>query len=401
MSNDLSPKKHKFTKKKLFLILDVIFLLLIIIGIIIFFTFYVQDSPKTKPTISKKKEKEPIPEPEVIKKLTIFNEDSNQRPIAVMIDNNIGDGLHAGLQESYLNYEIIVEGGLTRIMALYKDKNVSLIGPVRSSRHYFLDYALESDAIYAHFGWSPYAQNDISALGVNNLNGLYDDAFWRDYNIAAPHNVFTSVEKIYSYAALKNYSQETTNWHLLNYSTDEINLNPQIENNTSNENQTTESNSTKKSTNKSSKTKETPEPTPSPTATPDPNLLIANNINFSYSNYEYRTYTYDANRKVYLRFRNNSPHLDKTTLQQLNYKNILIIRVNNKTLDREGRQDLDTVGTGEGYFITNGYALPITWTKSLRSAKTIYRYLDGKDVILNDGNTFINIIPLTRELTIT
>ena len=68
--------------------------------------------------------------------LSLIHIYSNQRPIAVMIDNNIGNGRHAGLQESYLNYEIIVEGGLTRIMAVFKDKDVSLIGPVRSSRHY-------------------------------------------------------------------------------------------------------------------------------------------------------------------------------------------------------------------------------------------------------------------------
>ena len=93
---------------------------------------------------------------------------------------------HSGLQDSYLNYEIIVEGGLTRIMAIYKDKDLAQIGPVRSSRHYFLDYALESDCIYTHFGWSAYAENDIRTLGVNNINGLYDSyPFWRSTHLYA------------------------------------------------------------------------------------------------------------------------------------------------------------------------------------------------------------------------
>ena len=39
--------------------------------------------------------------------------------------------------------------------ALFKSENVDVVGPVRSARHYFLDYALENDAIYVHFGWSP------------------------------------------------------------------------------------------------------------------------------------------------------------------------------------------------------------------------------------------------------
>ena len=80
------------------------------------------------------------------------------RPIAVMIDNHKGAMPQAGLNDAYMVYEIIVEGGETRLMALFKGANLDKIGPVRSSRHYFLDYALENDAIYVHFGWSPQAQ---------------------------------------------------------------------------------------------------------------------------------------------------------------------------------------------------------------------------------------------------
>ena len=130
-------------------------------------------------------------------KLNVYDVNSNKRPIAVMIDNNVENDEQVGLQDAYLTYEIIVEGGLTRIMAIYKDVDTSVIGPVRSSRHYFLDYALENDAIYAHYGWSTYAENDIEALSVNNINGLYDDAFYRDSSIAAPHNVFTSIDNLY------------------------------------------------------------------------------------------------------------------------------------------------------------------------------------------------------------
>ena len=96
---------------------------------------------------------------------------------------------HAGLQDAYLTYEIIVEGGLTRIMAIFKDQDTELIGPVRSARHYFLDYALENDAIYGHYGWSEFAKNDIDLLGVNNLNGITNaqSTYWRDRSVAAPH----------------------------------------------------------------------------------------------------------------------------------------------------------------------------------------------------------------------
>ena len=151
-------KKSSNKRKKLILVSTILFIFL---ATSIPMYFYLNSNTQT-PVVK-------IPE-EKTKKLTIFDENSNERPIAIMIDNNVGNNNHIGLQESYLNYEIIVEGGLTRIMAIFKDKNVSTIGPVRSSRHYFLDYALENDAIYTHYGWSTYAQSDISALKINNIN---------------------------------------------------------------------------------------------------------------------------------------------------------------------------------------------------------------------------------------
>ena len=366
----MDKKKKKLTKKNI--IVGVIFLI-IILGILgyIYITYLNKEEPK------KNEKKDPEIEE---KELTIVDENSNQRPIAVMIDNNIGNGRHAGLQESYINYEIIVEGGLTRIMAVFKDKDVSLIGPVRSSRHYFLDYALESDAIYAHYGWSTYAQNDIRTLGVNNINGLYDDApFWRDKSIAAPHNVFTSTEKLYAYAKQKNYNTTTTNWKLLNYTTDEVNLNEPIST-------TTQVNTETGEKEKVPVTRE--------------GLLTANSVVIPYSYYQTRSYTYDAERKVYLRYMNDTPHIDKVSGQQLYYKNVIIQQVTNSQLDSEGRQDLDTTGSVKGYYITNGYAVPIYWTKSSRSAKTIYKYSDGSKVEINDGNTFVQVMPTSFTPTI-
>lgn len=363
--------KGKRIQNKKNIIIGIIFLIIIagILGYI--YLIYSQKEPPKK-----KKPKNTVEE----KKLTIVDEDSNAKPIAVMIDNNIGNGRHAGLQDSYINYEIIVEGGLTRIMAVFKDKDVDLIGPVRSSRHYFLDYALESDAIYAHYGWSTYAQNDIKALGVNNINGLYDEApYWRDNTIAAPHNVFTSTDDLYSYATQKNYDTTTDNWQLLNYTTDTVNLNDPV--------------STAIQTNP-----ETGEEEEVPVTREG--LLTANSVIIPYSYYETRSYTYDAERKVYLRYMNDEPHMDKVTGEQLHYKNIIIEQVTNYQLDNDGRQDLNTVGNGQGYYITNGYAVPIYWTKSGRSAKTIYTYSDGSEVEINDGNAFIQIMPTTYTPTI-
>ena len=369
----MSKVKNKQKRKKAIIIIAIV-TTIILIGLAIYFLFFTKDNLTPVKVKKEKKEK-----PEVIKKLTVYNEDSNARPIAIMIDNNIGNSSHSGLQESYLNYEIIVEGGLTRIMAIFKDKDISQIGPVRSSRHYFLDYALESDCIYTHYGWSTYAENDIKRLGVNNINGLYDSfPFWRATHLYSPHNVFTSTAKIYEYATQKRYQTTSTNWKLLNYSPDEINLSDPIRYDMIENSET-------------GKKEKVP--------VQNPELIAANSIVIPYS-YQYRSYTYDSTSKVYLRFMNDQPHIDADTKAQLHYKNIIIEYVTNRQLDSYGRQDLDTVGTGSGYYITNGYALPITWTKDSRNTKTHYTYSDGKEIILNDGNTFIQIVPTSKQVTI-
>ena len=155
---------------------------------------------------------------------SIFSGD--ERPIAVMIDNHKGAWPQAGLNEAYSVYEIIVEGGETRLMALFKGVDLDEIGPVRSSRHYFLDYALENDAIYAHYGWSPKAKTDISKLDVDNINGITESSssFWRTKSKAAPHNVFTSTKKIKEIAENKGYSLTSDEESVLNYTFDEVNL---------------------------------------------------------------------------------------------------------------------------------------------------------------------------------
>ena len=72
--------------------------------------------------------------------------------------------------------------------------------------------------------------------------------------------------------------------------------------------------------------------------------------------------------------------------------------VENTSMDSEDRQDLKTVGTGTGYYITNGYALPINWSKASRTSKTKYILDDGVELKINDGNTFVQILPLSTNV---
>lgn len=311
----------------------------------------------------KKEEKNEKDDVKQEKKLQIINLESNSRPYAVMI-NNISKvwGYQSGLQDAYLVYEIIVEGGYTRLMAIFKDVNLDRIGSVRSSRHYFLDYALENDAIYVHFGWSPQAENDISKLNVNNINFMSYDGYTRDrsLNLASEHTAFTTTNSILEGADYYHYRKTSNEKPLLNYSVDEVDLSTKDES------------------------------------------IIANRVFIKFSNSRNTSFEYDEVNKLYKRFQNDVAQVDYINKEQYTVKNIITYQVSNNTItgDDKGRQDITNVGSGEGYYITNGYAIPITWEKSSRNSKTIYKYKNGSEINVNDGNTHIEIQPTNQELII-
>ena len=162
-------KKEKAKGTKIFII---VLVLLIIIAGVLFAMKIMGENKNTELTnangeqVNDKNEEVKVATPKTLA--------GKERPIAVMIDNHIDAMPQAGLLEADIVYEIIVEGGETRLMLVLQGKDLEKVGPIRSARHYFLDYALENDAIYVHYGWSPQAESDISTLGVNNINGIYE-----------------------------------------------------------------------------------------------------------------------------------------------------------------------------------------------------------------------------------
>ena len=352
-------KRKRLNKKGKILIFV---FLLVIVGIVAILLFSKNNSKKEDKTIDSNGEtEEKVKEPE--EKLEILDLESNSRPYAIMI-NNISTvwGYQCGLQDAYIVYEIIVEGGYTRLMAVFKDKNLDRLGSVRSSRHYFLDYALENDAIYVHFGWSPQAESDMKKLGVNNVNFMSFAGYKRDYSLglASEHTAFTTTEDIKRGAEYYGYRTTSDEKPLLNYSVKPIDI-----------------------------------------ASID-GAVTATNININYSPARSTSFEYDSENKVYKRFQNGLIHKDYVTGNQYTAKNIITYQVSNHTIsgDNKGRQTLENIGHGDGWYITEGYAVPITWEKESRASKTIYKYLDGTELKVNDGNTFIQIQPTGRDLTI-
>ena len=186
-------KKLNFKKnKKKILIIIIIVIVLIIAGCIAVNYQFI-----TKDTSKKESNKTEVTELNTPKELQIVNSLSTSRPFAIMI-NNASDArkVQSGLQDAFIIYEIIVEGGITRYLALFMDQETARIGSIRSARHYFLDYALENDAIYVHHGQSPQAKNDFSNLGIDRIEVNEKTTGWRDktLNVSYEHTLFTSIE---------------------------------------------------------------------------------------------------------------------------------------------------------------------------------------------------------------
>lgn len=335
--------------------LIVILVILIIIAGVVLAYKITQDKKQTEPV---SEDNNLIVAPVEEKKVQIYQ--GNDRPIAVMIDNHNLAWPQGGLNEAYMVYEIIAEGGETRLMALFKGANVEKIGPVRSARHYFLDYAMENDAIYAHFGESPQAKSDMSKFLIHDIDGIEEDGttFWRVKDKSAPHNAATSTEKLLQSAKNKNYRTTSTKESVLNYVTDEVNLE---------------------------------------------NGQGAISVTIPHSTLQVVKYVYDEENKVYERYARNKAQKDWTSGEPVTTKNIIITFCDNYTLtdkENKGRQGLKNIGTFDGYYITNGKAIKIKCIKDDRDEQTRYEDLEGNEIKVNDGNTFVQICPIAAKVII-
>ena len=337
------------------ILIAILVVLIIVAGVVLAYKI-TQDKNNTE-TISGDENNEAVAIEEE-KTVQIFS--GNDRPFAVMIDNHEDAWPQAGLNEAYMVYEIIVEGGETRLMALFKGADLEKIGPVRSARHYFIDYAMENDAIYVHFGQSPQAQSDIKKFSINDINGISEDGttFWRVKDKYAPHNAVTSTEKLLESAKSKNYRTTSTEQSVLNYVVNEVNLE---------------------------------------------DGQVADTITIPHSDLQTVTYEYDEENKVYVRYARGEEQTDWDTDESITTKNIIITFCDNYTLsdsENKGRQGLKNIGTFDGYYITNGKAIKIQCIKNARDEKTIYQDMSGNPIQVNDGNTFVNICPTDADVEI-
>ncbi|MDD5289651.1 MAG: DUF3048 domain-containing protein [Patescibacteria group bacterium] len=281
-------------------------------------------------------------------------------PVAVMIDNHPDSWPQFGLSRAQIVYNTLVEGGQTRLMAVYAGGLAERIGPIRSARPYYLGWAKELDAFYGHSGGSPEAINIIKKNNVKNLEEatsfgpLY---FWRDKKFAGPHNLFTST---------KNLEQASVDFNLATTT-------PIIESWQFSENSFT-----------------------SATETTTRVAITYSTLGIFDVSYKYSTSTNN-----YLRFQNSAPFIDALDNKQIEIKNLIIQFVPAEIhLDAEDRLRLNTLGTGSAFILFNGQIIRGTWRKIDFNSRTKFFDAAGGEIIFPPGNIWVEVVPGSREVMV-
>lgn len=281
----------------------------------------------------------------------------DKRPVAIMFDNHRSARWQAGLSEAEIVYEVLVEGRITRYMGIFLINDPEVIGPVRSARPYYLSALLEYDPIYVHCGGSPDAIDQIDKLGIDNISCMSAAGyvFYRNNEVGkeAPHDLYTSMESIRKFQKEKQYSLES------DY--EPFSFNKESE---------------------------------------DIDGEIAEEVMIDYGLNNITEYKYDEELNLYLRYKDGEAHLDENDNTNITATNIIIQEANTKVIDDSKRLQIDTVGKGEGYYITKGKHINITWEKDSRESKTKYYDESGEEIVLNPGVTWIQITPINPEIKI-
>lgn len=317
-------------------------------------------------------EPEPEPEPVLPYVNPLTGEGSavdlaNARPVAIML-NNLKKALpQLGVSQADLIYELPAEGGITRMMAVFQSvEGVGDLGSVRSARDYYVSLARGHDAVFLHAGGSPHAYSAIKNMGVTALdcvNGPYEGTlFWRDKTrkkqMGLEHSVLTSGQTIQE--LLPTYGKRLEHKDGFSYP---ISFLPEGE-----------------------------------TASGEP----AETVSVRFSDYKTGVFTYDAQTGRYRVSEYGGAYIDGNTGEQVQVKNVLILRTDVSAIkgDDKGRQSVRTTGTGSGQLFCDGRVQEITWSRSGDSSPMTYLDAAGNPLRLGVGPSYINIVGRSAAVTV-
>jgi hypothetical protein len=277
------------------------------------------------------------------------------RPVAVMVENHVLARPQSGLQDAEVLYEAMAEGGITRFMAVYLANQPAKVGPVRSARLHYIDWASEYDAGYAHWGGSAEALSSLSGHSrPRNLDEfLYAAAFWRDTNSgkALEHTGYTAVPKLRQVLTDHGWEQATTfaSWKFKDDA-----------------------------------------------ATADRPTTQKVQINFFGTAGYAAEFDYQPATNDYTRMTGGLSHVDATSGQQLIAKTIVLMfqPVTNYT-DTNGHAavNVNPIGTGKAVVIEDGASTVGSWSKADINARTMFTDANGAPMALDRGKIWIVSVP--------
>ncbi len=288
-------------------------------------------------------------------------------PIAVMIDNTPNSVPHFGIGAADLVYEAFVEGGITRLMAVFWRSEADLLMPVRSARTPFVIWVDELGALYAHAGAAT-TTNDANAYGqiidwgIRDLDAFKpgsNSAYHRDTSRYAPYNLATSTTRLRAAAAALGFAGPPTveSWKFRQ------------------PDDTTERG------------------------------VPARGIQVDFSGRQYAwqliQWKWDETRRAYGRFQFGGPYVDGATGEQVFFTTVIVMRVNGAVVDASGHVLLEQFGEGPATVFTGGRAIEGTWRKADRKARTRFYDASGNEIAFERGPIFIEVIGQQSEFTFT
>lgn len=303
--------------------------------------------------------------------------DINRPALAIKIDNHPLARPQSGLETADIVYEELVEGGLTRFMGIFHCGDAADLGPTRSARAVDPDIMTQyAPVLFAYSGASP---NNLAKVartaGIINLqHGANGPAYSRRSGRPAPHNLYTSTDRIRSRPAAQGVVGPPKTGLLFN---------PKL-------------------------VPVPPAPPPAPPVAASPGAPVppppapvgpppGNKISFSYSGAVGVTYTYDPASNKYLRSQGGSPH-NAASGARFGGTNIVVMKV---PVNRGGSSpEISVAGSGEAIVLRNGQAIHGKWVRITLADQTSLQDDAGQPIELAAGNTWINLLPSDRPFTV-
>lgn len=279
----------------------------------------------------------------------------NTRPVVgVMIENSTDARPQSGLDSAGVVFEAVAEGGITRFLTLFQDKNPAYLGPVRSVRPYYIQWAMGFDAGIAHVGGSPEALQDLKDWKAKDLDQFTNGAYFHRITArVAPHNVYTSMDQLFDLSNKKGYSTSTFTGF--------------------------------------------PRKTPKVSATP-----TAKTIDLTISSSAFNVhYDFEAATNTYLRSEGGAPHIviDEAGAATQLHPNVVVALVMSQGIESDGiHTTYASIGSGQAYVFQDGTVTAATWKKNSQSDQLSLVDSAGAPVKLNPGQTWLTAVASTDRV---